>query len=77
MGSIGFVISEAAPFIFLVIILMGFFVMISYGDSVQELKCRDYLKAHAYDFVKYHHSGLLGSPEECWGSRNGTSVRVY
>lgn len=46
------------------------------GERKAEQACHDYLAKHGYEFVAYHPQSF-GSPEECWGSINGTSVRVY
>ena len=63
---------------------MFFFIMfglviptsIFISTSQKENDCRNWLQNHGYTFVSYHPNSW-GSSEECWGLKDGVSVRVY
>ena len=64
-----------------IVLLFGFTFLDTSNKLIQqeqklEQSCKDYLSTNGYTFVAYHHQSF-GSPEECWGSKNGISVRVY
>jgi len=42
----------------------------------EEIKCREFASSHEYEFIRYKGSGLFTN-SECWGFKDGQSVRLY